>query len=145
MIAYDDLVAALTAWRARQGLPVEDRPAAPAAPPVAPPAPPPRIAARAGSSPAAAPAPAPASARPPTHGGPAGRSRSSAEGAPPHDPADELLGEDGGDFALTFSAPEPTAVGVPPPPRAPASALDADGFPATPPPPPPRRGGGGAW
>lgn len=43
MIPYDDLVVALSAWRARQGLPVASPPvvqAAPrTAPPVAPPAP----------------------------------------------------------------------------------------------------------
>jgi hypothetical protein len=33
MIPYDDLVAALTAWRARQGLPVAQSAAAPPAPP----------------------------------------------------------------------------------------------------------------
>jgi hypothetical protein len=39
MISYDDLVAALQAWRARQGLPVAE-PASGAAPRTAPPAPP---------------------------------------------------------------------------------------------------------
>jgi hypothetical protein len=53
MISYDDLVVALAAWRARQGLPV----AQPAAPP--PPAPP-----RAAAPPAARP-PAPRAAPPP--------------------------------------------------------------------------------
>jgi hypothetical protein len=40
MIPYDDLVVALTAWRARQGLPVAQLPVVQArtAPPVAPPA-----------------------------------------------------------------------------------------------------------
>ena len=40
MIAYDDLVAALTAWRARQGLPIAASAAPPARAPV-PPRPPP--------------------------------------------------------------------------------------------------------
>ena len=67
MIPYEDLVAALAAWRTRQGLPVAQLAAPPPPPPrAAAPAPPPRVAAPApattrATGPRAVPPPPPAS------------------------------------------------------------------------------------
>jgi hypothetical protein len=102
MIPYDDLVVALTAWRARQGLPVAPSAAAAAAPP-----PPPRR--------ATPPAPRPAQRPPP------------AEIA---DFEDHALVEDAGydagdDYVMQLGehAGEPTSVSSAPDP-APASRRD---------------------
>lgn len=135
MIPYDDLVIALTTWRARQGLPVSQLSGALTPPPAAP-----------------APAPAPAARTAPPGAPPGGLKTRPAAPAKPvaaviEDVDDEALLEEGpfgGDFALTFDNPgggepgESTAIGVPPPPR----SADGDGADdVLPPPPPPRRGG----
>jgi 2-oxoglutarate dehydrogenase E2 component (dihydrolipoamide succinyltransferase) len=109
MIPYDDLVVALSAWRARQGLPVV-RSAAAAQP------------ARARPAAAAAPAPAPAPAAPPARATPA---RPAAAQVPAASDFDEpALVEDGDDndsgedyvMQLGENAAEPTAIsGVPEP------------------------------
>lgn len=100
MIPYDDLVAALTAWRARQGLPVAQS--------AAPPAPPPKK---------TAPAPAVAAS-----GRPAA-ARSAAPAADPGDFEDSALVEDsydsGEDYVMQLGAEqtaEPTAIGNAPEP-----------------------------
>lgn len=102
MIPYDDLVVALSAWRARQGLPVAQ--SAAAAPP-----------ARARAAPAPAPAPAPAA--PAARATPA---RPAAAQVPAASDFDEpALVEDGYDndsgedyvMQLGENAAEPTAIG----------------------------------
>jgi hypothetical protein len=125
MIPYDDLVAALASWRARQGLPTGQLAGQPAAPAAAPKPTP-------GPAPAAAPPrPTPASSRPaavvmePTHEDPVDVDESS------------LLEESSyeSDFAMTFPGGEPgdsTAIGAAPAPR---PASDDDEGPARPPPP----------
>jgi hypothetical protein len=100
MIPYDDLVAALAAWRERQGLPVSTLGGAP----VAAPAPPP------------APARAAAAARPPSPPPP-------PEAPDTLDVDESLIAEDqydneGADFALSFSQEsEATAIGSEPKPH----------------------------
>ena len=104
MIPYDDLVAALAAWRTRQGLPVAHQAAA---------APPPSPSRGRG----APPAPAPVAARPGTARG---------AGAPVHaapDFDDAALVEDasydtGEDYVMQLGAEtaEPTAIGSSPEP-----------------------------
>jgi hypothetical protein len=106
MIPYDDLVAALAAWRARQGLPVAQSAAAAAAPPPAP------ARGRAAPPPAARPTPAavPAQAR--------------AVPAESHDfDAGALVEEDAGydsgeDYVMQLGAEhgEATAIGAAPEP-----------------------------
>jgi hypothetical protein len=89
MIPYDDLVAALSAWRARQGLPVTMSGAEPAAPVAAAPAP--------GSGPRSA---APRGTPP---GAPQSRAASPTADAEEVDAA--LLDEDGADYELSFGGP----------------------------------------
>lgn len=119
MIPYDDLVAALSAWRARQGLPVSTLGGSGAAPVAVPPAPGsgPRTAPPAAPSPRAAPPAAPpARAKPTTV-------------PPPLAPADDALDVDaamleeahyepeGDDFAMAFNKDElaeSTAIGTAP-------------------------------
>ncbi|HEX3758145.1 MAG TPA: hypothetical protein VHW23_05545 [Kofleriaceae bacterium] len=100
MIPYDDLVAALTAWRARQGLPVAQKAAA---------APPP---ARGRAAPAAQTAPA----APPAAARPAARSP-----APVADYDDELVEDSydsGEDYVMSLGSEtaESTAIGSAPEP-----------------------------
>ena len=106
MIPYDDLVAALTAWRARQGLPVARHAAAASAPPPA-----------RGRAPAATPA---AAGRPP-----AARPGAAPHAAPPNDFDDGGLVEDasydaGEDYVMQLGAveqaAEPTAISSAPEP-----------------------------
>ncbi len=134
MIPYDDLVAALASWRARQGLPTGQLAGQPPAPAPAPkPTPAPSFAA---ARPAAPPTrPTPASSRP-----------AAVVVEPAHEDSvdvDEssLLEEASyeGDFAMSFGAGEPgesTAIGAAPAPR---PVSDDDEGPARP--PPPRRRG----
>ena len=104
MIAYDDLVAALAAWRTRQGLPVAHQSTAAALPPSPPPS-------RGRAAPAA---PAPA-ARP-------GTARGVAAPAPASDFDDAALVEDasydtGEDYVMQLGETvEPTAIGSAPEP-----------------------------
>lgn len=137
MIPYDDLVAALAAWRTRQGLPVARLAGAPApaAEAVAPAAPPPARPTPAARPAAPAPRPTPA-ARPAavvvehTH-----------EDSLDVDEAALLEESYDRDFAVSFgNAGESTSVGVPPPPR-----MSDDDEPPAPPPPPRRGGGGSSW
>jgi hypothetical protein len=125
MIPYDDLVAALASWRARQGLPTGQLAGQPPAPAAAP-------------KPAAAPPPAAAPTRPT----PASSRPAAVVMEPAHeDPVDvdeaSLLEESSyeSDFAVSFGAGEPgvtTAIGAAPAPR---PACDDDVGPARPPPP----------
>jgi hypothetical protein len=104
MIPYDDLVSALTAWRARQGLPVAQVVAAPAPAAAAP-------------APAPAPAPAKPAARTAPPGAPPGRAAAPPKSAPMkaavvEDSLDvddaaflEEASSDGGDFAMSFDTP----------------------------------------
>jgi hypothetical protein len=104
MIPYDDLVAALTAWRARQGLPV----------------------ARQAAAAASAPPPPPARGR---AAAPAARPGAAPHAAPPNDFDDGALVEDAGydageDYVMQLGAveqaAEPTAISsAPEPPPAP--------------------------
>jgi len=107
MIPYDELVAALAAWRTRQGLPVAHQTAA------APPPSPPRGRA----------APAPAAARP----GAARGAAAPAASAAPSDYDDAALVEDasydsGEDYVMQLGGEtvEPTAIGSAPEPPPPA-------------------------
>jgi hypothetical protein len=108
MIPYDDLVAALAAWRTRQGLPVARQTAA--APPPSP--------SRGRAAPAA---PAPAAARP-------GPARGAAAPAASSDYDDAALVEDasydsGEDFVMQLGGAEtvePTAISSAPEPPPPA-------------------------
>jgi hypothetical protein len=155
MIPYDDLVSALSAWRARQGLPVSQLAGAAAAPAPAP--------APAAAKPA--PAPAPAARTAPPAGPPSRITASGAavtpQGRPVAAPAKQpaavhedsidvedssFLEESSSDFAMSFGNPggepgESTAVGVGVgASRAPAD-VELDDLPASP--PGPRRGGHG--
>jgi hypothetical protein len=110
MIPYDDLVAALAAWRARQGLPVA--PQAAAAPAQAP-----------SRGRAVPPAPAPAATRP----GPARAAAAPAAPAAAADYDDAALVEDAGydsgeDFVMQLGGEtaESTAIGAAPEPVPPA-------------------------
>jgi hypothetical protein len=108
MIPYDDLVTALAAWRARQGLPVAPQGAA--APAQAP--------SRGRAAPAA---PASAAARP----GPARGAAAPAARAGDYDDAAlvEDAGDDSGeDFVMQLGGEtaEPTAIGAAPEPASPA-------------------------
>ena len=129
MIPYDDLVAALTSWRSRQGLPTAQiaSPGPAAAPKQA--APP-------------APAPAPAPARPT----PAGRPAALVIDPTHEDSLDvdeaSLLDESSFDseLGMAFDAAEigeSTSIGVAPSPR--SAEVESDDV--RPRPPPPRRGG----
>jgi len=107
MIPYDDLVAALAAWRTRQGLPVAHQAAAAPSPSPS----------RGRAAPAA---PAPAAARP-------GPARGAAAPAVPSDYDDAALVEDasydtGEDYVMQLGAEtvEPTAIGSAPEPPPPA-------------------------
>jgi len=112
MIPYDDLVSALAAWRARQGLPVAQVPGLAAAP------------ARAPAPPAAiAPAPsrpAPPAAPPRTAPRPVAQEVSDFDGGALIE--DSLYDPEGGDFALPLGAgavetpEESTAIGTAPEP-----------------------------
>lgn len=111
MIPYDDLVAALAAWRTRQGLPTGQIAApAPAAPP---------------KQAAPAPAAAPAGKRPASQPGRAASpARAAAVMADPTgetsiDVDEAALLEESSDFAMSFdgSEVESTPVGGPPAPR----------------------------
>jgi len=104
MIPYDDLVAALSAWRARQGLAVNQLAGQGSGPAPAP-----------GSGPNAKPGSGPNRAPP---GPPPSSSRPGMAAAPldtePLEVADELLDEEayeneGNDFAMPFNAPAPEA------------------------------------
>lgn len=91
MIPYDDLVAALSAWRARQGLPVNQDGSGPTATPGSGPH-------MTGSGPNKAPPPPPSSSRP---------DMPVAAAEEPMEVADELLDEapyesEGNDFAMSF-------------------------------------------
>jgi len=124
MIPYDDLVIALTTWRARQGLPVVSGALPPSARPVAPPI-----------------AVTPQRATPPTP--PARGFVANVVTPPPLAPAEthedvddaSLIEEshyenEGDDFAMAFGqlAPEAeaTAIGLPPPPRPSDTTLETD-------------------
>jgi hypothetical protein len=111
MIPYDDLVAALAAWRTRQGLPVAHQATAATLPPSPPPS-------RGRAAPAA---PAPAAARP-------GAARGAAAPVAPaaSDDDDAALVEDasydsGEDYVMQLGAEtvEPTAIGSTPEPSPP--------------------------
>jgi len=109
MIPYDDLVAALAAWRTRQGLPVAHQTAAAPSPSPSP--------SRGRAAPAA---PAPAAARP-------GPARGAAVPAATSDYDDAALVEDasydtGEDYVMQLGGEtvEPTAIGSAPEPPPPA-------------------------
>lgn len=118
MIPYDDLVAALSAWRARQGLPVSATAGAPqsAAPQAAASVP--------GSGPRTAPPSAPPRTSPPV--APPGRGRPVSVPPPLAQPDEEvdaaMLDEaqydnEGDDFAMGFAGSDgdgATAIGSPP-------------------------------
>jgi len=145
MIPYDELVAALTNWRARQGLPVQG-----GAPPISA-VPPPIQQATPASGAISMPTSAPMSQH--TRQGPPAPPRTPAAPAKPYDPYggdsavevdDALLEEahydnEGNDFAMQFGQivqeGESTAIGSPPS-RDTMPETDPDDIP---PPPPPSR------
>lgn len=119
MIPYDDLVAALSAWRARQGLPVSTMAGTPQ------PAAPQAAASVPGSGPRTAPPVAPPRTAPP--GAPPGRARPVSVPPPLAHPDEEvdaaMLDEaqyenEGDDFAMGFGGDSEgdgaTAIGAPP-------------------------------